>query len=113
VRRWQAIVLAGERPGGNALARSLGLPTAVLAPLAGIPCLQRVVDALLGSATVSHVTLCGPAEPVAQRSETVRALVARAGCGTGRQRPGRRRSGPECRRPASRYRAVSATAHQR
>jgi hypothetical protein len=75
---WHAIVLAGERPGGNALARSLGLPTAVLAPLAGIPCLQRVVDALLGSATVSHVTLCGPAEPVAQRSETVRALVARA-----------------------------------
>lgn len=75
--RWHAIVLAGERPGGNALARSLGLPAAVLAPLAGIPCLQRVVDALLRSATVSHVTLCGPAESVAQQSEAVCALVER------------------------------------
>jgi len=75
VSGWHAIVLAGERPGGNALARALGLPAAVLAPLAGVPCLQRVVDALQRSATVAHITLCGPAESVARHSETVCGLV--------------------------------------
>jgi len=74
---WRAIVLAGERPGGNALARALDLPAAVLAPLAGTPCLQRVVDALLGSATVDRITLCGPAESVTRNHDTVRALVER------------------------------------
>ncbi len=75
MRRWHAIVLAGERPGGNALARALELPAAVLAPLAGRPCLARVVDALLDSTAVGSVTLCGPAGPIARDDATVRSLV--------------------------------------
>jgi len=78
---WHAIVLAGERPGGNALARALGLPAAVLAPLAGRPCLARVVDALLDSAAVSSVILCGPTQAVARHDDTVRSLVARNSIG--------------------------------
>ncbi|HEX7034483.1 MAG TPA: NTP transferase domain-containing protein [Pseudomonadales bacterium] len=58
--RFHAVVLAGERPGGGVLARELKLPAGVLAPLAGRPCLLRVLDALGGAACVAGVTLCGP-----------------------------------------------------
>lgn len=72
----RAIVLAGERPGGSALARALDIPAAVLAPLAGRPCLLHVVDALRGAASIAEITLCGPARHVVDHSRVLSALVA-------------------------------------
>jgi hypothetical protein len=73
---FRAIVLAGERPGGGVLARELGLPAGVLAPLAGTPCIARVVDALRGARWVNGGLLCGPTAPVIDGSPELQALLA-------------------------------------
>jgi hypothetical protein len=73
--RFRAIVLAGERPGGGVLARELGLPAGVLAPLAGTPCITRVLDALRGARWVDGGVLCGPAAPVVDASPDLQALL--------------------------------------
>ncbi len=74
----RAIVLAGERPGGGTLARALELPSGVLAPLAGRPCIQHVVDALREASCVGTLVLCGPARDVVDGSQALRSLVAAA-----------------------------------
>ena len=43
---FSAVVLAGERPGGSAFSRGLGLSAGVLAPVDGKPALRRVIEAL-------------------------------------------------------------------
>ncbi len=77
--RFRAVVLAGERPGGSALGRSLGVPAAVLAPLAGRPCLERVLDALAGASQVAGVKVAGPAGAVVAGNSTLARLLARDG----------------------------------
>ena len=74
---FRAIVLAGERPGGGALARALQLPAAVLAPLAGRPCLERVLDTLADAERVEGIKVCGPAADVVQSSGALKSLLAR------------------------------------
>lgn len=76
--RFHAVVLAGERPGGGVLARDLNLPAGVLAPLAGRPCLLRVVDALDDTPRVAGLTLCGPDRAVFERSPALAGLLRRA-----------------------------------
>jgi hypothetical protein len=73
--RFRAVVLAGERPGGGALARELGLPAGVLAPLAGQPCLARVLRALGEARAVAGGLVCGPARDVVDGSEALRTLL--------------------------------------
>lgn len=72
---FRAIVLAGERPGGNALARALGLPAGVLAPLAGRPCLAHVLDALRAASNVDGALLAGPAPAVFDADPTLQTLL--------------------------------------
>ena len=74
---FRALVLAGERAGGSRLARALGLPAAVLAPLAGRPCILRVIDALCAARQVQGVTLCGPRPAVIDASPDLTALLRR------------------------------------
>ena len=59
-RQFHALVLAGERPGGDAVAAAAGVTVKAFAPLAGREMVLRVLDALEQSGTVSHITLCGP-----------------------------------------------------
>jgi molybdopterin-guanine dinucleotide biosynthesis protein A len=73
--RFRAIVLAGERPGGGTLARELGLAAGVLAPLAGRPCIARVVEVLRAAHAVEGGLLCGPARDVLESSAEIRALL--------------------------------------
>jgi GTP:adenosylcobinamide-phosphate guanylyltransferase len=61
---FRAVVLAGERPGGSALKRELGLAAGVLADVAGKSALQRVIDALEGAQQVRGGILCGPADEI-------------------------------------------------
>ena len=74
-QQFQAIVLAGERAGGNALAQSLDLPAGVLAPLAGRTCIQRVMTTLRESCSVSGGVLCGPSASVLREAPEISALL--------------------------------------
>jgi len=54
-----ALVLAGSRPGGDALARATGVSHKALAPLAGIAMLARVLTTLRRARTVERIAVCG------------------------------------------------------
>lgn len=53
--RWNAIVLAGSRPGGDAFAQAYGVRLKALIPVAGEPMVLRPVRALLASERVADV----------------------------------------------------------
>lgn len=55
--RWTAILLAGERPGGDPLARSVGAPWKALIPVAGEPMLARVARTLLACPSIGEVVV--------------------------------------------------------
>lgn len=74
--RLPAIVLAGERPGGNALARAHGLPSSVLVPVAGTPCVTRVLHALRASRAIDGGLLVGPDEAIAHGEPVFQELLA-------------------------------------
>ena len=54
-----ALVLAGSRPGGDALARATGVSHKALAPVAGVAMLTRVVSTLRAARSVRRVVVCG------------------------------------------------------
>ncbi len=54
-----ALVLAGSRPGGDALAEAAGVSHKALAPVAGVAMLTRVVATLRAVRAVRHVVVCG------------------------------------------------------
>ena len=69
-----AIVLAGERPGGSALAREFGLASSVLVEVAGQSSLRRVMATLAQSTSIDGGRLCGPAEEILSSSQEVQDL---------------------------------------
>ena len=73
---WPAIVLAGERPGGNALARAHQLPASVLVPVAGKACLARVITTLRACQSIDGGLLVGPAAEVVKDNDILRELLA-------------------------------------
>jgi MobA-like NTP transferase domain len=73
---WPAIVLAGERPGGNALARAHHLPASVLVDVAGKACIARVIATLRASHCVDGGLLVGPAAGIVHNSDVLRELLA-------------------------------------
>ena len=70
------VVLAGERPGGNALARALGVPAGVLADVAGQTALARVIGALRAGQRVAGGVLCGPRGDIVAASPELQRLLA-------------------------------------
>lgn len=72
---FSAVVLAGERPGGSALSRELGLKASVLVDVAGKPSLQRVIEALQEAELVSGGLLCGPAAEIYQNVEDFQRIL--------------------------------------
>ena len=55
MREWTALLLAGSRPGGDPLTRSLGTDYKPLIPVAGEPMVLRPLRALLASASVRDI----------------------------------------------------------
>ena len=55
--KWTALVLAGERPGGNILTRTFGLAAKALVPIDGEPMIAHVARALLVSPSVGRVVI--------------------------------------------------------
>ena len=66
-RKIVALVLAGDRAGAADVAREAGVSCKALVPLAGVPMIVRVVNALQASARIDSFVLCGPG-PVAIES---------------------------------------------
>jgi GTP:adenosylcobinamide-phosphate guanylyltransferase len=61
-----AIVLAGNRPGGDPVARQFGVACKAQVPVGGRPLLLRVLDALADSPAVTDITVVGlPEEALA------------------------------------------------
>lgn len=54
-----AVVLAGVRPGGDALANAHGVPRKALIRVGGVPMLVRVLRALQRSQSVDRIAICG------------------------------------------------------
>jgi len=55
-----AVVLAADREIDNPVARAAGTPCKAFAPVAGVPMVLRVLDALKNSDSVGRCVLCGP-----------------------------------------------------
>ena len=55
--RWTAILLAGERPGGDPLARAEGAALKALIPIAGEPMVSRVARTLLACPSIGDVVI--------------------------------------------------------
>ena len=54
---WTAIILAGERPGGDPFAASLGVPAKALIEVGGVPMLTRVARTLLERPDIARVLI--------------------------------------------------------
>lgn len=67
--RWTALLLAGSRPGGDALTRSLGVDYKPLLPIGGEPMLLRPLRALLEAKGMGEVRI------LTQEPERLRAVV--------------------------------------
>ncbi|MCW8926550.1 MAG: NTP transferase domain-containing protein [Xanthomonadales bacterium] len=72
---FHSVVLAGERPGGSPLARRFDVSAGVMVPVAGKPCLERVLHALEGSHFVGGGIVCGPAADVISGDAKLRKLL--------------------------------------
>lgn len=71
----RAIVLAGERPGGNALAKAFEVPSSVLVEVAGHACIVRTIAALVDSRTVDGGVISGPDPATRATSPVIRAIL--------------------------------------
>jgi len=75
VTPFAALVLAGDRGPGDAVARAAGTSCKALAPVAGVPMVLRVLDALALSDSVGRVVLCGPARDALVQSTALQARL--------------------------------------
>ncbi len=74
--RFEAVILAGERPGEQGLGREFDVAASVLVPVAGRACIARVVDTVRASDWVESGMLCGPDRSVVDGSEVLLQLLA-------------------------------------
>jgi len=70
-----ALVLAGSRPGGDALARATGVSHKALAPVAGVPMLARVLTTLRAVRAVQRIAVCGIDRQVLSAQAQLRPFV--------------------------------------
>ena len=67
---WTALLLAGSRPGGDPLARAMGVSHKALLPVAGEPMLLRPLRALLASPEIGDVIV------LTQEPDDLRSVIA-------------------------------------
>lgn len=75
-KKLRVVVLAGERPGGNALARAMGVPAGILVDVAGKTAVERVFAAVRESRRIDGGLLCGPVAEIVADSAHLQALLA-------------------------------------
>lgn len=69
-----AIVLAADRSPNDPVARAARVPCKTLAPVAGVPMVLRVLDALAKAKETGNRILCGPAWPIVETNAELRNL---------------------------------------
>lgn len=74
-QRFTALILAGSRPGGDPLARAVGVSHKALVSLAGKTMLARVVDTVQRVRAVHRIVLCGIDRSALAAEVELRALL--------------------------------------
>lgn len=62
--KFSALVLAGDRKPGDPVAAQAGSGSKSIVPIAGIPMVMRVIEALSASTSIESISLCGPSREV-------------------------------------------------
>ena len=75
-RKITALLLAGERGGVDEVARRSGVSCKALAPLAGVPMIMRVLDALQESARIDSYVICGPGPDAVESCPRLREFIS-------------------------------------
>ena len=75
-RKITALLLAGDRGGVDEVAARSGVSCKALAPLAGVPMIMRVLDALQASARIDSFVLCGPGPDAVESCPQLRDFIA-------------------------------------
>lgn len=73
---WAALVLAADRGAQDPVAAAAGVPCKALAPVGGVPMVQRVLHALAASAASGQVTLVGPPRALLQGQPDLERMLA-------------------------------------
>ena len=74
-RKITALLLAGDRGGVDEVAQLSGVSCKALAPLAGVPMIMRVLDALQASARIHSFVLCGPGPDAVESCPQLREFI--------------------------------------
>jgi hypothetical protein len=77
--KFRSVILAGERPGGSALSEAFNISSSVMVPVAGIPSLARVMQAINESSQAEGGIICGPTSDITSRSNELRTLLQQPG----------------------------------
>jgi len=72
----RTLVLAGRRAGGDAMADASGLRHRALLPIAGVPMLERVVEALEGSGVAAAIAVCSDDAGLVEGTPALAALAS-------------------------------------
>lgn len=73
-----ALVLAGDRPGDDAVAKATGASCKALAPVLGTPMLLRVLEALQACARIGPCVLVGPSRQALESCPPLRQFTAQS-----------------------------------
>jgi hypothetical protein len=72
---FRSVILAGERPGGNALSHAFNISASVMVPVAGKPSLVRVMQAIKNSRQADGGVICGPSAEIVANSQELKNLL--------------------------------------
>jgi GTP:adenosylcobinamide-phosphate guanylyltransferase len=72
---FNAIVLAGQRPGKDPVADAAGVACKSFAPIGGRPMVHRVLDALAAAGQVGSRILCGPSQSMIDQEPELKARI--------------------------------------
>ena len=70
-----ALVLAGDRKHGDPVAGMAGVSGKSIVPVAGIPMIIRVIEAIEASSMTGNILICGPSESVIDDCPALREMI--------------------------------------
>jgi CTP:molybdopterin cytidylyltransferase MocA len=74
---FNAIVLAGQRPGKDPVAEAAGVACKSFAPIGDRPMVHRVLDTLAAARQVGSLVLCGPSQSIIDQEPELKARIER------------------------------------
>jgi len=72
---FRSVILAGERPGDNALCQAFNISASVMVPVAGKASLVHVMQAIKDSLQANGGIICGPSADVVANNEELKILL--------------------------------------